>query len=71
MIILPFASSAFRNAFYETFLHLHIFLVITVVCPLWYHLYGLHARVYLKGMIALWALEVCSFIVPQPLDFND
>ncbi|KAE8556804.1 hypothetical protein EYB25_001508 [Talaromyces marneffei] len=52
-----FASSALRHAFYETFLHLHILLVLMSFIGLWCHLDGLPQRVYLLGALIMWGLE--------------
>ncbi|KAI4148979.1 MAG: hypothetical protein L6R39_002629 [Caloplaca ligustica] len=51
------ASAALRHAFYETFLHLHIALVILSLVFLWKHLEDTHPQKYLLAMIILWALE--------------
>ena len=56
--ILLQASSILRHAFYETFLHLHIALVILSIAGVWIHLDGLPAKGYLKAVIVLWAAEV-------------
>jgi hypothetical protein len=52
----------FRRAFYETFLHIHQLLAITLLAALWFHTeeYSGH-RGTLKGVIALWAIEVKKF----------
>lgn len=52
------ASSALRHAFYETFLHLHILLVLMTFIGLWYHLDGLPQQSYLLAALVLWGLEV-------------
>ncbi|SLM39844.1 ferric-chelate reductase [Lasallia pustulata] len=60
------ASSIFRHAFYETFLHLHIALAILSIAGVWIHLDGLPAKGYLKAVIVLWAAErfvrLCTLI---------
>ena len=48
---------AFRHAFYETFLHIHIALVALVMAALWNHLEDRPQMAYLKAVIALWAVE--------------
>lgn len=53
--------SALRHAFYETFLHLHIMLVIVSFAFLWVHLDGYPQQYYLLVAIIFWALEVSSF----------
>ncbi|KAL8994801.1 MAG: hypothetical protein Q9169_005337 [Polycauliona sp. 2 TL-2023] len=55
--IILVSSSALRHAFYETFLHLHIALVIFSVAFLWKHLEGTLPQSYLLIMILLWAAE--------------
>lgn len=54
------SPSAIRHAFYETFLHLHIAMVVVGFALLWIHLKGLVAQAYLLAAIILWALEVCN-----------
>lgn len=61
--ILLQASSILRHAFYETFLHLHIALVILSIAGVWIHLDGLPAKGYLKVVIVLWAAEVRRLFV--------
>ncbi|KAL8719162.1 MAG: hypothetical protein Q9225_003802 [Loekoesia sp. 1 TL-2023] len=51
------ASAALRHAFYETFLHLHIALVILSIVFLWKHLENTHPQKYLLAVILLWAME--------------
>ncbi|KAL8928127.1 MAG: hypothetical protein Q9172_001037 [Xanthocarpia lactea] len=51
------ASAALRHAFYETFLHLHITLVILSLVFLWKHLDNTLPQKYLLVMILLWAAE--------------
>ncbi|CAO1599874.1 MAG: hypothetical protein LQ349_008756 [Xanthoria aureola] len=55
--IVLLASSALRHAFYETFLHLHIALIIFSLIFLWKHLEGTVPQKYLLIMILLWAAE--------------
>ena len=52
------SSSILRHAFYETFLHLHIALIILAIVGIWNHLDGLPAKGYLKAVIVIWAAEV-------------
>ncbi len=51
------AFTAFRHAFYETFLHIHIALASLILAGLWIHLDGLNEQRYLKAVIALWVAE--------------
>ena len=51
------ANAIFRHAFYETFLHIHIALIMLAIVALWYHLEGLQQRTYLIIVILAWALE--------------
>jgi NAD(P)H-flavin reductase len=53
------AMSILRHAFYETFKHVHIILVIASIVGLWYHLrlVGLPQVDILMGVIAIWAIE--------------
>ncbi|KAI4285179.1 MAG: hypothetical protein L6R38_000857 [Xanthoria sp. 2 TBL-2021] len=55
--IVLLASSALRHAFYETFLHLHIALVVFSLIFLWKHLENTVPQKYLLIMILLWAAE--------------
>lgn len=55
--VIPTSWTAFRHAFYETFLHTHIALVSLVMAALWIHLDGLQQLDYLKAVIALWVVE--------------
>lgn len=57
-VIVLQASSIFRKAFYEIFLHLHIALVILCIVALRKHLHGLPGQRYLTAAIVLWAFEV-------------
>ncbi|KAL2802717.1 ferric reductase like transmembrane component-domain-containing protein [Aspergillus granulosus] len=49
--------SPLRHAFYEAFLHLHIFLAVAAFVGLWYHLRGLTQQYVLLATIILWGLE--------------
>ncbi|EAW09660.1 ferric reductase family protein [Aspergillus clavatus NRRL 1] len=49
--------SPIRHAFYETFLHLHIAMVVVSIVGLWIHLKGLPAQTYLLVAIIFWGLE--------------
>lgn len=51
------ANAVFRHAFYETFLHFHIALVILAIGALWHHLKELPQLPYLIVVIVAWALE--------------
>ncbi len=51
-------SSALRHAAYETFLHLHIALVVVILAVIWLHLDGLPQRNWLLASIIAWAVEV-------------
>ncbi|KAL8848898.1 MAG: hypothetical protein Q9221_006123 [Calogaya cf. arnoldii] len=55
--IVLLASSALRHAFYETFLHLHIAIVIFSLVFLWKHLENTVPQKYLLIMVLLWAAE--------------
>ncbi|KAK5165942.1 uncharacterized protein LTR77_008866 [Saxophila tyrrhenica] len=56
--ILLQSPSIVRHAFYETFLHVHIILVITSLVVLWMHLEGLpHQKQLLLPVIICWAIE--------------
>ena len=58
MLAILFTSvSAFRHAFYETFLHVHIALVALILAGLWTHLDGLESKVFVKVLIAIWVIE--------------
>lgn len=58
--------SALRHAFYETFLHLHVLLVIVAVAFLWVHLDGYPQQTYLLVTIIFWGVEVSSYVLPSP-----
>ncbi|CAD6588081.1 MAG: hypothetical protein ASARMPREDX12_003155 [Alectoria sarmentosa] len=49
--------AAFRHAFYETFLHVHIALVSLIMAALWIHLDGLPQMAYLKAVVSIWVIE--------------
>lgn len=49
--------TAFRHAFYETFLHIHIALVSLIMAALWVHLAGLPQATYVKAVISIWVIE--------------
>ena len=51
--------TAFRRAFHETFLHLHVALVAIILAALWVHLEGLPPQVLVKVIIAIWVVERC------------
>ena len=55
--ILIQSPSPLRHAFYETFLHLHIALVILSFVALWMHLSGLPQRGLLIAAIAAWIFD--------------
>ncbi|KAE8379809.1 ferric reductase NAD binding domain-containing protein [Aspergillus bertholletiae] len=57
MVILFQSASPIRHAFYEFFLHLHIFLAITAFVALWYHLRGLTLQRVLLVTLLLWGLD--------------
>ncbi|PIG84495.1 ferric-chelate reductase [Aspergillus arachidicola] len=57
MVILFQSTSPIRHAFYEFFLHLHIFLAITSFVGLWYHLRGLVLQRVLLVTLILWGLD--------------
>ncbi|KAL4897001.1 putative ferric-chelate reductase [Aspergillus ambiguus] len=57
------SPSPIRHAFYETFLHLHIAMVVLAFGGLWIHLEGRSAHGYLLAAIILWALERATRIV--------
>ena len=51
------ASKVVRHAFYETFLHIHIALIITTIAVLWYHLQGYPSLLHLKVVMICRGLE--------------
>lgn len=55
--ILLQSPSIVRHAFYETFLHLHIALVIVAIATVWIHLKGRAAQVLLLGALICWIFE--------------
>ena len=58
LTILVQSNSALRHAFYETFLYLHIVLVILILVVTWMHLDGLPQRRWLGVTIISWGIEV-------------
>jgi hypothetical protein len=59
LVIILQSSALIRHAFYETFLHLHIALVMLIMVFLYKHLDGLPQLIYVQISIAAWATEVC------------
>ncbi|KAL8714179.1 MAG: hypothetical protein Q9220_001908 [cf. Caloplaca sp. 1 TL-2023] len=57
LITVDESSAIIRHAFYETFLHLHITLVILSVVFLWKHLEDTPPQKYLLTMIIIWIAE--------------
>lgn len=57
VVILIQSPSAVRHAFYETFLHLHIALVILSFVALWMHLSGMPQQTLLVAAIAAWIFD--------------
>ena len=58
VIILLQSPSIVRHAFYETFLHLHIALVVALLIGLYIHLKALPQMSLLIGAIVCWKIEV-------------
>ncbi|MCJ1289248.1 hypothetical protein MMC34_000780 [Xylographa carneopallida] len=57
IFIILHSSAILRHAFYETFLHMHILVVILVFGALYIHLEGLQQLIYVQIAIAAWATE--------------
>ena len=58
MICIFFTTfTAFRHAFYETFLHIHIVLVALILGALWVHLKHIPPLILVKVIIAIWVVE--------------
>ncbi|MCJ1387789.1 hypothetical protein MMC18_000632 [Xylographa bjoerkii] len=57
VFIILHSSAILRHAFYETFLHMHILVVILVFAALYIHLEGLQQQIYVQITIASWAIE--------------
>ncbi|KAK5122207.1 hypothetical protein LTR85_004117 [Meristemomyces frigidus] len=55
--ILLQSPSVVRHAFYETFLHIHIALVITATAAVWVHLKSLPQQAFVLGAIICWVIE--------------
>lgn len=55
--ILIQSPSILRHAFYETFLHVHIFLALVSVIVVWMHLEGEKQQNLLLGVLAVWIFE--------------
>ncbi|MCJ1351456.1 MAG: hypothetical protein MMC33_001440 [Icmadophila ericetorum] len=50
-------TTVLRRAFYETFLHLHIALIIAALVGIWLHLNGNQQQIYLEVVFGLWVGE--------------
>ncbi|TKA30964.1 hypothetical protein B0A50_01932 [Salinomyces thailandicus] len=57
--ILLQSPSIFRHAFYETFLHVHIALVIVAIAAVWIHLDSLPQQSFVLAAIIVWVIERC------------
>ncbi|KAL3476887.1 ferric reductase like transmembrane component-domain-containing protein [Aspergillus californicus] len=57
VLILIQSISPLRHAFYEIFLHFHIFLAIMAFVGIWYHLHGLTQQYVLLATILIWGIE--------------
>ncbi|KAI9720770.1 MAG: hypothetical protein M1812_002609 [Candelaria pacifica] len=57
LAILLQSHSILRHAFYETFLHLHIALVIIAVVGLWLHLKGLGQKKLVAVVVTIWVIQ--------------
>ena len=57
VLILLQSPSPVRHAFYETFLHLHIALVIVSFVGLWMHLQGYPQQALLLAAVVAWAFD--------------
>ncbi|MCJ1399497.1 hypothetical protein MMC11_002699 [Xylographa trunciseda] len=57
VFIILHSSALLRHAFYETFLHMHILVVILVFAALYIHLEDLQQQIYIQITIACWAIE--------------
>ena len=55
--ILVTSLTAFRKAFYETFLHIHILLVSFTLGGLWLHLASGSTQVLIQIAVSIWAIE--------------
>ncbi|PWY92467.1 ferric-chelate reductase [Aspergillus heteromorphus CBS 117.55] len=55
--LLAHSPSPIRHAFYETFLHLHIIMIVVSFAFLWIHLNGMISQSYLLVAIIFWAFE--------------
>ncbi|KAK9585721.1 hypothetical protein V6000_001574 [Aspergillus fumigatus] len=63
-VVIFFQSvSPIRHAFYEAFLHFHIFLAIMAFVGLWYHLRGLAQQRVLLATLILWGLDRIARLV--------
>lgn len=58
LAILVQSHSILRHAFYETFLHLHLLLVIVAVVGVWLHLKDLRQKKLLVCVVAIWIIQV-------------
>ncbi|GFF59051.1 putative ferric-chelate reductase [Aspergillus lentulus] len=63
-VVIFFQSvSPIRHAFYEAFLHFHIFLAVMSFVGLWYHLRGLAQQRVLLATLILWGLDRIARLV--------
>jgi len=59
-VILLHSPSPVRHSFYETFLHIHIFLAALSLGAVYVHLEGNEydkQRAIIKGVLAIWVIE--------------
>ncbi|KAG8534190.1 uncharacterized protein KY384_001034 [Bacidia gigantensis] len=59
LVIFFTTFTAFRRAFYETFLNIHIVLAALILAALWNHLDGYPPQILVKILIAIWVIERC------------
>ncbi|KAK2739135.1 hypothetical protein FQN55_009540 [Onygenales sp. PD_40] len=57
VILVLHSPSAIRHAFYETFLHLHILMVVVTFAFLWIHLKDRMQLRFLIGAVVVWVVE--------------
>ncbi|KAI9796775.1 MAG: hypothetical protein M1835_003131, partial [Candelina submexicana] len=57
LAILVQSHSILRHAFYETFLHLHIAIVMVAVVGLWLHLKGLRQKKLVVVVVTIWIIQ--------------
>ncbi len=65
LAILVQSNSIIRHAFYETFVHLHIALVVVAIVGLWLHLKDLRQKKLVVAVVTIWVIQVRGFVTQR------